>query len=424
MHKDLEALCQALDELTAAILAGWSGDQTFLEAWGWNCPAVTRHDMAALSTQLAQDIRSVAADNIDDAALKAVQDFPRRLGILRSNTLPQFWGGNCGVATSVYVSTLETIRRLTVPSESVWQIPDPKTLPLQLARRLRAIQVELDQLIPSKDLLAGQIQHISQAHAVAESLQIDLADLAEARNRVVKFAAESATSAEKASKDASMAARDLEALGNLSGQAAKIVDQCEEAYRITTTKGLAAAFDQRATRLSWSMSAWVVFLLVALWLATKLGSARVELLSQSITTQNPNWGVICMHLFLSVLSIGAPIWFGWLATKQVGQRFRLAEDYAFKASVAKAYEGYRKEAARLDPALEARLFSSALNRLDEAPLRLVEQETHGSPWHEFFSSPQFQKALSSVPELKDKFFEVTRQGVDSATKLKTELKSP
>lgn len=63
------------------------------------------------------------------------------------------------------------------------------------------------------------------------------------------------------------------------------------------------------------------------------------------------------------------MWFAWLATKQIGQRFHLAEDYAFKASVAKAYEGYRKEAARIDPEFEARLFGSALTRLDEAPLR-------------------------------------------------------
>ncbi len=47
--------------------------------------------------------------------------------------------------------------------------------------------------------------------------------------------------------------------------------------------------------------------------------------------------------------------------------------------MAKAYEGYRKEAARIDPQFEARLFGSALTRLDEAPLRLVEIGSHGSP---------------------------------------------
>jgi hypothetical protein len=34
-------------------------------------------------------------------------------------------------------------------------------------------------------------------------------------------------------------------------------------------------------------------------------------------------------------------------TRQVGQLFKLAEDYAFKASISRAYEGYRKEANRM-----------------------------------------------------------------------------
>jgi hypothetical protein len=84
--------------------------------------------------------------------------------------------------------------------------------------------------------------------------------------------------------------------------------------------------------------------------------------------------------------VGAPLWFAWVATKQLGQRFRLAEDYGFKASVAKAYEGYRRDAVRIDPRFEAQLFGIALRRLEEAPLRMIEEEAHGSPWHEFFNA--------------------------------------
>jgi len=93
----------------------------------------------------------------------------------------------------------------------------------------------------------------------------------------------------------------------------------------------------------------------------------------------------------------------WIATKQIGQRFRLVEDYAYKASVAKAYEGYRKEAVRIDKDLEARLFASALTRLEEAPLRLIEEKTPGSPWHEFVESDAFHQALKSVQGFSDQF---------------------
>jgi len=46
-----------------------------------------------------------------------------------------------------------------------------------------------------------------------------------------------------------------------------------------------------------------------------------------------------------------------------------------------------------------RLFSTALTRLDEQPLRFVESETHGSPWHEFFSSDVVKNAIRIAPEL-------------------------
>ena len=117
------------------------------------------------------------------------------------------------------------------------------------------------------------------------------------------------------------------------------------------------------------------------------------------------------------------MWFAWMATKQIGQRFRLAEDYAFKASVAKAYEGYRKEAARIDEAFEARLFSSALTRLEEAPLRLMEQTTHGSPWHELVTSDVFRKAMDQIPELKDQFIEITKAGVSGIMRTPIKAKS-
>ena len=133
-----------------------------------------------------------------------------------------------------------------------------------------------------------------------------------------------------------------------------------------------------------------------------IGAHRLEVLSAALQAPTPNWGGIAVQSVLSLLSVGAPLWFAWLATKQIGQRFRLAEDYAFKASVAKAYEGYRKEAARIDPAFEHRLFDSALTRLDEAPLRLVETGTHGSPWHELANSDAVKRAFSVAPELQEK----------------------
>ncbi|MNY46132.1 hypothetical protein D3C86_1812830 [compost metagenome] len=87
----------------------------------------------------------------------------------------------------------------------------------------------------------------------------------------------------------------------------------------------------------------------------------------------------------------------------MGQRFRLAEDYAFKASVAKAYEGYRNEALALNnPEFAGRLFGVALERLEEAPLRLVANDPmHATPFQELIASSGFRSALHRSAALRE-----------------------
>jgi hypothetical protein len=73
-------------------------------------------------------------------------------------------------------------------------------------------------------------------------------------------------------------------------EADKLVAQCEEAYKITTTKGLAAAFDQRAGKLNNSMWIWVSGLLIALIIGALIGAERVEILSKALNVQDPHMG--------------------------------------------------------------------------------------------------------------------------------------
>jgi hypothetical protein len=102
---------------------------------------------------------------------------------------------------------------------------------------------------------------------------------------------------------------------------------------------------------------------------------------------------------LSVFSIGAPLWFAWLSTRQINQRFKLAEDYAYKSSVAKAYEGYRNEASKTSNGeFQKRLFDSALSRLEEPPLRFMQEHDHSTPWAELLNSKAFQQFLDASVE--------------------------
>lgn len=417
MHKDLQAVCTALDTIATAVTSAWGADTTVCENWGWFGPAVTRHDLAQVARSLAEDIQTTGVDELDAPCLKFVQDIPRRLTVLQGNTIPQMFGGNSGQAIPAYLSTLSLIRAQLLPALGWQAMPDSKALPANLARRARAAQAELDQLTPNIEHLGKQIEQIQAAHAVADTLPIDLQALAEAREKLSKASIDSAILAEKVREAQESAAAELKSMRESNAEAAQLVKQCEAAYQITTTKGLAGAFDQRAGRLAGSMWTWVAGLVVALSLGSLIGAQRLELLSAALQTPNPNWAGISMQALLSLLSVGAPLWFAWLATKQIGQRFRLAEDYAFKASVAKAYEGYRKEAARIDPAFESQLFASALTRLDEAPLRLVESGSHGSPWHELANSEGVRRAFNAAPEFQEKATALLREAMAAAAKV-------
>jgi len=143
-----------------------------------------------------------------------------------------------------------------------------------------------------------------------------------------------------------------------------------------------------------------------------------------LAAQQTSLEVILVNLFLSILSIGAPVWFAWIATKQIGDRFKLSEDYAFKASISRAYEGYRREAARLDPDLEVSLLASALGRLDELPLRLVEAKTHGSPLHELLTSEPIKTALKTVPGFVGTVTSAANNALESMARPRNDRKRP
>ena len=326
------------------------------------------------------------------------------------------FGSNGGQAIPAYVSTIMLIRASVLPGIGWQVIVDQKALPATLARRVRAVQAELDQLAPNLGQLSKQIDDIQSAHKVADSLPIDLQALSEAREKVSKLTVEAAVIEEKLRKAWDDSEGYLGWIKKNNEEARKLIALCEAAYQITTTKGLAGAFDQRAGKLEWSMWTWVAGLVIALGIGSLIGANRLEILSAALQAPSPNWGGIAIQAVLSLLSVGAPLWFAWLATKQVGQRFRLAQDYAFKATVAKAYEGYRKEAARIDPDFEHRLFGSALTRLDEAPLRLIETGTHGSPWHELANSQAVRRTFDAAPEFRDKVTELLREGIAATAK--------
>jgi hypothetical protein len=186
-------------------------------------------------------------------------------------------------------------------------------------------------------------------------------------------------------------------------EAENLARQCNEAYRAVKTTGLAKEFNARAVALNTSMKWWVCLLLCALAVGAIIGWFRFDKLSQLMSSNNSNQSIVWIELIISALSLGLPMWFAWISTTQIGERFRLSEDYAFKASVAAAYEGYRVEASRFkSDEIDQRLFKSALACMEQEPLRFLKTHASSSPVHELVSKHNAKETLTdAVNKVKD-----------------------
>lgn len=433
MHKNFEAICESLDRLANLAVTSFpqNNDQLFTDYWGWQVPTINRRDLAWMIKSIADDLREAGPENVSEELGPLIAQIPARIEILRASTLPTAYNGNVN-AFAPLLDSIRYIRQKVLPEVGWVSVPIKGSMPVPLRRRLSVAEGHLKELETDIPNLSKKVESINAAHLVAENLEVDLQALVEAREAVEttfkqvksnsavveEIAAKSGTTLEETQsraeslwnsmKQASDSAVDdakkraqvsIENMAENEQKAQKLIAQCEAAYHITTTKGLAGAFDQRASSLAWSMRGWVIALAMSLIAGSWIGGERLAKLATVLAESNRNWPAIVSDALLSLLGVCAPLWFAWLATKQIGQRFRLSEDYAFKASISKAYEGYRKEAAMLDPDFQATLFRSALTRLDEAPLRLVETEHHGSPWAEFFNSDTVKQAMKIAPDL-------------------------
>lgn len=414
MNETLEQLCIALESLSDAVLAATTEQRVMTEVFGWSAPAITPYELANIPKYLAQQIRNAEVDNIDDEMAAALKNVLNNIKLLQLKTINlMFNASHTAPAMNAYMSTLQWVHILVQPI-LFWQSTlDSKAMPAMQAKRLSSLRKQIDDISIDNSEINKKIELINSAAETAEALPADLVSLKEARKIINDLSKQAELDATEISKLKATSISQQNIINEKIGEAKKMINQCEDAYRVTTSKGLAGAFEERANKLAVSMWVWVVGLLFALITGAIIGSERLSLLNLTLGANDPKVGVIIIQAILSLLSLGAPLWFAWLSTKQIGQRFKLAEDYAYKSSVAKAYEGYRKEAARIDSAFESRLFDSALTRVEEAPLRLMKDENHGSPWHELLDSPVLQRAMDNIPELRDKILEITKDGIAS-----------
>ena len=362
MHVTLTTVQSHLKTLITQIQSVVPNEEPLSNAHGsWSQPGLTRAEFIEAAQSLIDLIDDRGDDEIDIAADAdaRLRDYRRRLEFLRDNTVSQLWGSNGGQAASAYMLTLDGLRKALEPALTRDRHAEAVTTLRNLTTKLRGMEAKLNGLDPRTTSLATMVERIEQAYNAAYQLPTELESLAEARQKIGELLTEAENDKERLSGIKNDADK-LDARLNQSAiDAASVLTRCETAYSAATSVGLAAAFTERSAALSKSMQFWVAGLVAALMAGNYFGSSQLHTLSDLFKQPNVPLSVVILNLMLSLLSVGAPVWFGWIATKQIGQRFRLAEDYAFKGSISRAYEGFRREAARVDKDMEARLLASA-----------------------------------------------------------------
>lgn len=414
MHIGLNNIKRELTNIVEHLDSKIPTDEPFSIAHNnWSFPGLTKADLIAEVQDVINLIDKYGSEDLGGSEATII-DYVRRLQYLQIQTIPNLWG-NPGAGVPALLLTVHGIQRLL----SALQPEDNRAEMLISLRKatsqVRAIEAKISGLQPRTASLDDIVGRIEQAYDAADQLPTDLASLSEARSQIEDLVHEAQQDQLKLATLHETAVEIDAKLSIKLNEAEAVLMRCETAYSAATSVGLAAAFSERSTSLASSMWVWVFGLICALLAGSYFGSTQLQNLSELLKIPDASPSIVLLNLLLSLFSVAAPVWFAWLATKQIGQRFRLAEDYAFKASISRAYEGFRREAARFDKDMEARLLGSALSRLDELPLRLVEPDTHGSPWHELASSDTVKQALSAIPGFADQIRDLASKAITKTT---------
>ena len=369
MHQTLTTIKGNLGELISQVQSSVTSKEPFGNAHqNWSFPGITGYELIEEAQSIIDIIDMKGGDDVGQQD-ERLQDYTRRLQHLKQHTVPQLWG-NAAQAVPAYLFTLQGLRKAVEAALTGDAHAEAVAKSKKLTSQLRSIEARLNALDPRTASLNAMVERIEQAYNAADQLPTDLESLAEARLKISELKVDANGDQVEISRLRETATELHHQLNKSAEEAKTVLERCETAYSAATSVGLAAAFSERSSELSKSMWFWVGGLVIALGFGSFFGTGQLRNLSELLKLPNVSTSLVALNLILSVVSIGAPIWFAWLATKQIGQRFRLAEDYAFKASISRAYEGFRREAARFDKNMEAKLLSSALTRFDELPLRL------------------------------------------------------
>lgn len=399
LSKQIVVLLKAIQKNITSLTEG----RLFGEIWV-GAPYLDRTDLSYVALLLWKKIETFDWSLVKETAV--VQDVLDRLQKFAAVDINSFLYSSDSGAVS-FLTFMSNMEEQLFSQFRENEIKGLLTIPLGLNKNLQAAKQRMNKIESESQDLSAKVKSINSAYQASERLQFTQSELDEAladsistKNSIKKIEVETGLSKDSAASLVS----EIERIMNFA-QAA--LGKADQAYRAATSQGLAKSFSNKAEALNKSMRVWIFGLVVSLCAGGYIGYLRFPEILKSLVGQ-PDWGVVLANIFLGVMGLAPAVWLAWVSTRQIGQRFKLAEDYGYKAALASAYEGYRAEAAHIDPLFQAQLFAIALGRLDEIPLRVLESNMPGSPLHELLQSSEFKDAVEKVPSLKDKVINLMR----------------
>ncbi len=288
----------------------------------------------AKRSDLRKGLLKIAASNLNDEILSVEKLAPLAKQIVQHHEMI------CEQSESVKAAvkeSQETSEELTAVREKV--LADQSAVATLLASANKN-QVELR-------------QHAETLEALIESSQATLDEIAKQKSDADKHIATG-----------------TELLANANAQLTKALQDINR-------QGLAGAFSGQAVVVAGERKKWVAAFGISIAWLIYVAYRIVDTASGSGTPPFDPTN------FLRGLPLAAPgIWLGWLSARQIGILARIQQDYAYKASTAVAFEGYKKEVASAnDQALFNQLLETAVTNFGENPVRLYDKkgDDHGHP---------------------------------------------
>jgi chemotaxis protein histidine kinase CheA len=213
------------------------------------------------------------------------------------------------------------------------------------------------------------------------------ADIAAAKEAAIS-ASQNAIGAEKRSEQAAIAADAR-------------LQEIRHTLENSITASLGGAFQLKANNAKKLDLAWLVVLMIGIAGIICFGLLRYPAMV-ALIQERAEVEYLIFQFMLSIASLAGPIWLSWVATKRLARTFAISEDYAYKAAIAQAYQGYRDSVKDADPLMQQRLFASVVTQLDANPVRFLSDRHAATPIQDLLQQPWMEQIINTDKTFKEK----------------------